>query len=176
VIEVPLCVDLDGTVLLTDSTWQFFLQALQRKPFSMLSFSPDLLFNRGRFKVKLTDLLEPQIDWEFDDKVLAYLKEEKKKGRQIYLATGCHTDFAKKIVGHLELFDKVYGSSDGVNFVSSKKAAKLVEEYGEKGFDYIGNSSQDLAVWSRARYGLVANAGQKLIEKAKKGGNIIKVF
>jgi apolipoprotein N-acyltransferase len=42
----------------------------------------------------------------------------------------------------------------------------LTEKFGERGFDYAGNSSADLAVWRGAREAVVVNASRALLNQA----------
>src|ERR1019366_3168622 len=42
----------------------------------------------------------------------------------------------------------------------------LVAKFGERGFDYAGNSSADLAVWRGAREAIVVNASHALANQA----------
>jgi len=174
--KTPLCVDLDGTLLKGDSTYRVFKEVVFKSPLKFFGFLPNLLFNRGALKEVLRAQLAVKLSWEFYPDVVEYLKLEKESGRRLYLATGCDQIMAHEIVKDLDLFDGVFGSSDGVNFISAKKAELLIEKFGEGQFDYIGNSSQDLAVWAKARYALVANADEGLLEKAKKIAEVVKVF
>lgn len=52
---------------------------------------------------------------------------------------------------HLGLFDGWFASSTTENLSSSVKAGRLGQTRGAGGFDYIGNSAADLAVWCKAR-------------------------
>ncbi|BCQ24011.1 hypothetical protein NK8_21630 [Caballeronia sp. NK8] len=49
-------------------------------------------------------------------------------------------------------------------------------EYGEKGFDYVGNSHDDLAVWAAAARAYVVNPHAGFMRAAKKHDNIELVF
>jgi FMN phosphatase YigB (HAD superfamily) len=42
--------------------------------------------------------------------LLEYLRAEKRRGRELVLATAAHTDIADAVAKHLDLFDKVLGS------------------------------------------------------------------
>ena len=93
-------------------------------------------------------------------------KQEKEKGRKIYLCTGSNISIAHKIAGHLGLFDDVFATYVKKNFVGSNKAKVLVNVFGEKGFDYVGNSKVDLKVWSHAREAVIVNASGSVIREA----------
>src|SRR5215472_10258542 len=54
-------------------------------------------------------------------------------------------------------------ASDGItNLAAERKRARLVAQFGEKGFDYIGDESRDLAVWSSSRKAIVVNPSARL--------------
>ncbi len=46
------------------------------------------------------------------------------------------------------------------------KLKVLVAKFGERGFDYAGNSSADLAVWRGAREAIVVNASRAIVDQA----------
>ena len=74
-----------------------------------------------------------------------------KEERETVLVTGSHQRFADSIAQNLDLFDRVQGSDEKVNLTNTRKREWLVEQYGEGGFDYIGNDKDDLKVWPSAR-------------------------
>ena len=86
----------------------------------------------------------------YNTAVVDFLKEQKEIGRKIVLATATPQKIADEVENYLNLFDLVLGSNDKINLKSRRKAEKLVELYGEKGFDYIGDSLADINVWKRA--------------------------
>ena len=48
--------------------------------------------------------------------------------------------------------------------------------FGASGFDYVGNSTADLAVWRRARRGVVVNASTGLAREAGKLCEVERIF
>jgi 4-hydroxybenzoate polyprenyltransferase len=48
------------------------------------------------------------------------------------------------------MFSGWFASDETTNLAGHAKAEQLVEVFGERGFDYIGNDAADLPVWSRA--------------------------
>ena len=81
---------------------------------------------------------------------LSYLTLKKSDGCKIYLATGATEKYANQIADHLKVFDGVFASNQEVNLIGKSKAEKLVESFQEGGFDYAGNSIDDVYVWMRA--------------------------
>jgi 4-hydroxybenzoate polyprenyltransferase len=56
------------------------------------------------------------------------------------------------------------------------KGRALAERFGKKGFDYAGNSSVDLPVWSEARQAIVVNASEQLAQRARQRTEVSHVF
>jgi hypothetical protein len=82
--------------------------------------------------------------------VVALCQKAKAEGRTVILATASPQILAQRVADHLGCFDLVLGSDATVNLKSQAKAQALVDRYGAGGFDYAGNSMQDLAVWKQA--------------------------
>ncbi len=52
------------------------------------------------------------------------------------------------------------------NLRGANKLKALTEKFGERGFDYAGNSSADYAVWRGSREAVVVNASQSVLKEA----------
>lgn len=85
-----------------------------------------------------------------------------KQGRRLILVTAAHAKIAQSVAAHLNLFTHVFGSEDTQNLKGKTKAHLLVNHFGVRGFDYIGNSKADIPVWREARLVLLANATPSL--------------
>lgn len=177
-IEIPLCVDLDGTLINTDCLHESTLLALKRKPF-ILFLIPFWLLTGGIAKVK-SEVFKygaPNPKYlPYNQQVIDYIKIEKEKGRKIILATASLQEIADSIAEYTGLFDEVLGTSLENNLRRGKKLKKLTESYGKKGFDYIGNSFSDLEVWAGSRYALLINTKKRIQRQAEKQGNVSKIF
>jgi 4-hydroxybenzoate polyprenyltransferase/phosphoserine phosphatase len=174
---VPLCVDLDGTVIQTDLLWESLVRLLRRNPFYLL---PVLFwFLRGRACLKKELALRVQVDAStlpYQASFLEFLREEKRAGRPIVLVTASDRRMAEGVAAHLGLFTEVLASDGVTNLRGKNKVARLCERFGERGFDYAGNSSVDLPVWARARQALVVNGSPGLAERARKQADVGRVF
>jgi len=161
---VPLCVDLDGTLVATDTLHESLLIAVKRRP--SLLFRLPFWFARGKagFKRRLTAAATPDCSLlPYRDELLEWLREQKSAGRRLCLVTASDQSIADAVSVHLSpLFDNAWGSDGTRNLSGRRKQQYLVEQFGEKGFDYVGNSAADLPVWSSARRVIVAGATQKL--------------
>jgi 4-hydroxybenzoate polyprenyltransferase len=173
----PLVVDLDGTLLRSDMLLENALWAVAHTPMRLLSGINKLVVGKAQMK----EFLAQGFEFEpaclpYDASVLAHLRAEQAIGRQLVLCTATNEAIAKKIAEHLGLFTEVIASDATMNLSSTRKANALVERFGVGGFDYIGNSHDDLAVWEQADQALVANASAAVLGAAKAHGNVKDVF
>lgn len=160
---LPVCIDLDGTLIYTDCLFEACLIFIKKRWFNFL-----LLFTWGlQGKAMLKKLVSSSVELDqqllpYNHDLLEYLKRLKQKGHPLILATASDEKIAENIVGHLDLFDGYFASDGQANLKGEKKAKRLVFEYGVKGFIYAGNSRSDLAVWKQADSAIVVNASNRL--------------
>lgn len=150
--EMPLVVDLDGTLIHSDLLWEAILVFIKVRFFYLWRLPFWLLRGKAGFKERIAGMVE--IDPEtlpYDKMLLADLTHQREQGRYIVLATGSQRRFADVIAKHVGLFDQVLATEEGVNLTSRNKAKKLTQLFGERGFDYIGNAKVDVAVWDASR-------------------------
>ena len=130
--------------------------------------------SRAAFKQRIGALADLAPDLlPYNAELIELLGEYKRTGRKIVLATAADERIARAIADHLGLFDDVI-ASDGVrNLKGEAKARELVRRYGHKGFDYVGDSRADLAVWREADGIVIVNASQVVTRAARSLGNVI---
>ena len=174
---VPLVVDLDGTLIKTDLMWESLASRLQRNPFAIFG----ILFWWTRGRAFLKERLGKRVRLDpatlpTNEKFLAWLREQKKSGRKIVLATASDFQMAKPVADYFGIFDEVLASDGRTNLRSENKLKALTARFGERGFDYAGNSSADLAVWRGARRAIVVNASREVQKKAKEAAEVAMSF
>ena len=165
--NVPLVVDLDGTLIRTDMMWESLSRLLRRNPLAI--FQILFWWTRGRANLKQKLAARIQINpatLPYHEKLLAWLRAEKNSGRQIILATASDLKMAQPVAAHVGLFDEVLASDGKTNLRSENKLRALTEKFGERGFDYAGNSTADFAVWRGSREAVVVNASQRVLAEA----------
>ena len=151
-MTVPLCVDLDGTLVRSNVLVETLVGTLKHHP--LLVFALPVWLARGRATLKRELAARADIDvarLPYDEQLLADLRRERLAGRPIYLATAADEAIARRIADHLGLFDGVLASNGRDNLKGEAKARELAARFGEKGFDYVGNDRHDVPVWDRAR-------------------------
>ncbi len=173
----PLCVDLDGTLLRTDSTWEAFVALMRKNPLMAIGSVFQLLNGKARFKLFLAAHASPDVSlFPLQKEFVSYLQSEQRQGRALMLVTGGARSFGEQLAARLGLFSEVIATDGDINITGSRKADLLVQRFGEKGFDYAGNSAVDLAVWSHARKGIVVNASPSVVKRAKKVVDVELIF
>ena len=175
--QVPLAVDLDGTLIRSDMMWESFARLLREKP--LFAFTALFWLIRGRAFLKQRLATHVQVDAStlpYHEEFLAWLREEKRAGRKLVLATASDLKMAEPIARHLGLFDEVFASDGKTNLRDEAKLSALTKAFGERGFDYAGNSSVDLDVWKGARKAVVVNANGSLAARASEKAELGKVF
>ncbi|HEY3863675.1 MAG TPA: UbiA family prenyltransferase [Verrucomicrobiae bacterium] len=150
--EVPLCVDLDGTLVKTDCLWEAAVRILFRHPSRLIGMI--LGCYRGRAWIKRQLGLAAPLPAEslpYNEAVISLISQEKSAGRKIILVTASDQLMADAIGAHLKLFDEIIGSDGARNIKGPVKAELLVKRFGRGGYDYAGDSAADIPVWEAAR-------------------------
>ena len=152
----PLCVDLDGTLIKSDSLYDAFFELVRRDPLQASQAPLWVLGGKARLKAEVARRapLDPA-RLPYNKPLLRYLEDQQREGRPMYLATGADVSLAERVAAHLGLFRGVLGTEGKINLTSGRKLSRLQSHFGE--FDYIGNSRADLAVLAGARQAMVAN-------------------
>jgi 4-hydroxybenzoate polyprenyltransferase len=155
-VSRPLCVDLDGTLVKTDTLAQALLLLIRTRPAALVAIPRWASGGLAAFKQRIAQ--EIQLDpsaLPFHSGLLTFLQSERGKGRELILATASDAAPARAVAAHLGLFSDVMASDGITNLKAARKRDALVARFGEKGFDYAGNATDDLAVWEAAA-GIIA--------------------
>lgn len=156
--SVALCIDLDGTLVRSDLLVESALMAIKTQPLAAVGAFLGLTRGRAQMKQRLADLAELRVDLlPYNPAVIALAATAREAGRPVVLATASNRKFAEQVAHHLGCFDKVYASDDQTNLSARVKAERLVRSYGQGGYDYVGDSTKDLAVWQHARHAIVVD-------------------
>lgn len=175
---LPLCVDLDGTLLRTDLTAESLLALGKHNPLGLFHLMPSLRRGKAAFKLALADQIScdpSRLPYNHD--VLAMLQVARAEGRRTVLVSASPRSWVDAVARHLDLFDDVLATDDEfTNLSGLAKAERLVRHYGEQGFDYAGNARSDLHVWRRARKAIVATPDHGVLACAKSQADVATVF
>jgi 4-hydroxybenzoate polyprenyltransferase/phosphoserine phosphatase len=154
----PLCVDLDGTLVKSDTLIDSVVLLIRTHPLAALQLPLWLRFGKAGFKSRITSLVSLDVPHlPYNRVLLEYLEEQRGEGRKLYLATGADGQLAERIAAHLGLFDAVLASDGATNLTGKNKLASLQQRFAAEGFDYVGNATPDLPLLAHAGEAMVAN-------------------
>src|SRR5260370_9740430 len=113
--QPALVVDLDGTLVRTDTLIESLLAALTR-PVPLLRAVAALRHGRARFKQKVAEIsgFDPAL-LPYNEELLEYLREEQKNGRALILATAPDRRIAAAVAAHRALSSAGLASDAVVN-------------------------------------------------------------
>lgn len=175
--DIPLVIDLDGTLIRTDTLHESTLLLLRGAPQRALHLLLWLAGGKARLKREIARRVELDVSgMPYHEELLAWIASERECGRRIVLATEADEKVANAVAAHLGLFHEVIVSDGAVNRSAHRKAALLVDKFGERGFDYAGNSRDDLPVWERARRAIVVSAPSGVRQAAAERTEIDREF
>jgi 4-hydroxybenzoate polyprenyltransferase/phosphoserine phosphatase len=161
--QVPLCIDLDGTLVKSDTLVDSLLVLARTRPALLFALPTVLLHGKAAFKAYITGHVALDVvHLPYNRKLLQFLHEERARGRAIYLVTGADIRLAERAAAHLGIFAGVLGSDGAVNLTGNKKLARLRSEFGDGAYDYIGNDVPDLPLLAQAAEPMVANPSVRL--------------
>ena len=123
---IPLVVDLDGTLILTDMLHESALSVLRDKPGKILRIPIWLIKGKAELKKSLALYASfAPASLPYNNELLGWLTQQHSAGRKIVLCTASDASIAVSIAGHLKIFDEVIASNGCVNLAGIKKEEAL---------------------------------------------------
>jgi len=164
----PLVVDLDGTLVSTDTLVESLTRLAKHSPLAFFAALVRLLAGRAAFKRAVA--AHVQIDAQllpYRLDLLDYLRQQKQSGRKLVLATAAHRSIAAAVASHLELFDLVLATDDDLNLKGANKLAAIRQQVGER-YVYVGDSAVDMPIWRAAEAAVLVDVGPKLAAEVQR--------
>ena len=175
--DVPLVIDLDGTLLRCDTLHESALRLLAEKPWTVLQWPGWLLKGKAHLKREIAARVDLDVaTLPIHAEVHAWAEACRQEGRSLVLCSASDGKYAAQVAAHLGLFEEVIASDGRTNVSAERKADELVRRYGARGFDYAGNSADDLPVWAQARKAIVVGAGAGLRDRAARVATVERHF
>jgi 4-hydroxybenzoate polyprenyltransferase len=169
----PECivVDLDGTLVFTNTFVAAILEVLRKHPFRILALIAALFRGRAECKRLAASLaLLDVASLPYNQPLIEYLRQQKAAGRRILLATGADGSIARAVADHLDIFEEIIASENGRNVTGAEKVRAIRECIGEVPFTYAGNSRADLKVWYQARTAILIGAPRSCTRLLRQAG------
>lgn len=147
----PLCVDLDGTLVLHDTLYH----AVQQQSWRWWMHHGMCYGYRRwgqrwswpRYKCWLTRALDPGWSWPASRATAVTAIMQLYPRHSLYLATGACHSMARLAARHWPVFSGIFATNPSTLLVGVAKARTLVHHFGAHQFHYMGDSWQDMAVW-----------------------------
>lgn len=172
-----LCVDLDGTLLMTDLLWEAIIRLVRERPWMLFAMPFWLLRGKAGFKRMIARAVRVDaVSLPYREDLLTYLRAERAAGRRLVLATASDIEMVTPVADHVGIFSEVLASDGTVNLSGHRKTTALVERYGAGGFDYAGNSRTDLDVWGSAHAAIVVDAPDGVLSAARRSAKVTRIF
>ena len=164
--DCPLVVDLDGTLIKTDILMEQVIAFVRQNPFNffLVLFWFFQGFAKLKYEVYKRSLLVLD-NLPINNDVISLINDAKSEGRKIILATATFLENAQQIADSMNIFDEVLATTIDCNLRGNNKAKLLVDKFGEKQFDYVGDSFVDIDVWKYSRIAYLVNPSIELIKK-----------
>jgi len=167
----PLCVDLDGTLVKSDTLIDSLLVLARTHPLRLFGLPGKLLQGKAAFKAFVTDHVSLDVaHLPYNRTLLQFLQREHAHGRSVYLTTGADARLAHRVAHHLGIFSGVLGSDGASNLTGNTKLESLQKYFGAGEFAYVGNDVPDLPVMAGAAESMVANPSARLRSKLRARG------
>ena len=139
-----LCVDLDGTLVKSDTLHDSALAVARQHPRALVNIPGWLVQGKAALKRHLANTIQLDVvHLPYNRELLQYLEQQRATGRPLYLATAADADTANRIAAHLGLFTGVLASDGQLNLAGKNKLAAFQSRFGDN-FSYIGNALPDL--------------------------------
>ncbi len=152
-----LCVDLDGTLVKSDTLVDSILHMARHRPRDLLRIPGWIAQGKAAFKHHVTSSVTLDVEQlPYNQPLLTYLRQQHTEGRQIYLATAADGVLAERVATHLGLFNGVLASDGAKNLAGGNKLIAFQENFGEN-FSYIGNARPDIPILTVCQSPMVAN-------------------
>lgn len=171
--DLPLVVDLDGTLLLTDTLDEQAVFALFHRPYALFAALLHLASGRAALKAALAGITNfAEVPLPLRNDLLTWLQKEAGRGRAIHLCSAASQSVVDSVAVRLGIFATATGSGEE-NLKGRAKADHLSRTF-PQGFVYVGDSAADLPVWQAAQGIVLAGANRWVTQKARNLGKPIE--
>ena len=165
--NIPLCVDLDGTYVRTDTLHEHLLRNFTQSTSKTLHSLKNLFEGKAQFKASLSRINDFSAEHLPINEHVVEIIAKQSSGREKILVTGASSQIATAVVQETSLFTSSISSDEKTNLTGENKRDKLVAEFGEQGYDYIGNDYIDWPVFESAKKGYLVSRDKTLVEETQ---------
>jgi 4-hydroxybenzoate polyprenyltransferase len=172
-VSIPLVVDLDHTLIHSDTLHEGFAKLLFSNPAGAAAALLSIWQGRAAFKGKIAEQRVLDVSsLPFRTSLLDLLRREKARGRSIHLITAADQRTADAVAAYLSLFDSVVGSDGKSNLKGLRKLDYLRRKF-PAGFIYAGDHAADLPLFKAARGAILCDVSRHVANSARASTTIL---
>lgn len=161
-----LCVDLDGTLVSTDTLDECLLRMARYRPLMLLWLPIWMLRGKAYFKDRVAaataHLLGPL---PYRQSVLEYIRQNAGVGEPVVLATAANERIAELVSKDLGLFSAVMASDEHLNLSGARKLARIREFAAGRPIAYMGDHAKDIPIWLACERAIVVAGSPSLAQR-----------
>lgn len=173
----PLVVDLDGTLLRTDTLVEGYFALAARDLRYLVQPFAWLTRGKAHLKEQIASRQVPEAaQLPYHEGFLAWLKAEAAQGRELILATAANQRIAEAVAAHLRIFSRVIASDAQRNLSGERKREAVEAALGGRPYAYAGNAKEDLALWRHAAEVIVVAPAPGVLARAGALGKPVRHF
>ena len=172
--STPLCVDLDGTLVKSDTLVDSVFALLRQQPSAGIQLPFWLAGGKAKFKAEIANRVQLAVETlPYNQPLLEFIREEHTAGRKIYLATATDERLANSVADYLGLFAGVIATKDGKNLSGKAKLDAIEGRFPSEGFEYVGNAAPDAVLLKNAKVAMLANPSSGLAAALRRQGTTV---
>jgi 4-hydroxybenzoate polyprenyltransferase len=173
--QIPLCINPEGTVFITNVFLECSLQSLTQKPLSLQRLLTRPMHGKtapGQEPAaqRVPGFASLPVNHDF----LSFLKQEHDHGRKLVLVTAAGMETAQAMAKPFGLFDGVIAGNGGRT--KANVAALLQERFGAKEYDYACSGGSDLEARKAARKVILVTGANNFVPGAQTGDGVERIF
>jgi len=154
--SIPLCVDLDGTLVKLDTFLQAVFMLLRRNPLCLFKLPVWMIKGKAYLKEQVISRVEIEASaLPYQKEFLRFLKSEYESGRLLVLATAANYRTARAVTDYLGIFSETLASDEEINLNGLAKLDAIRKKHPL--FSYAGNDKCDFALWNEAEEIILVN-------------------
>ena len=157
-----LVVDLDGTLVRGDLTFEMLALCLRWRPVLFIPVMVQFCFDKAGAKNRLAVQFADKVDLAtlpYEPAVMALIEEAQSQDRTVALVSGSDHTLVSRIAARFGI-QHVKGTEAGVNLIAEQKSLYLRQAFGDQ-FEYVGNARADYPVWRAGQGGYGVRAPRR---------------
>jgi 4-hydroxybenzoate polyprenyltransferase len=167
--DLPLAVDLDGTLATVNTMHELMLAAGLANPLGLMRALLGLFQGPQEVKARLVDMCKPSSAPPLCQELVELMRQEAAAGHELALVSAADDRVVQQVAARLGGFAVAHGSDRTTNLKGERKAAWLRQQF-PQGFLYAGDSAADLPVWRASAGAILVGQGLRYAQSLRRVG------